>query len=173
VAIEGCCLTVVAQAASTLTFEAASETLKRTTLGELRVGAPVNLERALAVGGRLDGHLVMGHVDGVGVVRALRQEGSALYLTVAVSDEIIRLTAARGSTTLSGVSLTVTRVERDELTVALIPHTLAQTTLPLLKVGDRLNVEADVLARYVARLLEGPTKGPTLTVDYLKDKGFL
>lgn len=180
VAIDGCCLTVVATDADTLSFEAADETLARTTLGALKAGDGVHLERALAASGRLDGHLVMGHVDAVGRVRTRRMKESALYLGVAGAPEVAALCAPRGSIAIAGVSLTVTEVNGDEIFVALVPHTVAKTTLGEARAGTALNLEADVLARYVARVLKttvgiagGSDQGGGLTVEYLKDKGFL
>ena len=174
VAINGCCLTVVSKGSDTLAFEAATETLSVTTLGGLTAGRRVHLERALRVGDRLDGHLVAGHVDGIGVLRAREQRGSALYLGVEAPESVSRLTVDRGSITLDGVSLTVTEVRERVIWVGLIPHTLSWTALGELKIGDSLNLEADMIARYVAKLLAG-TESPQasgLTVEYLKDKGF-
>ena len=153
VAIDGCCLTVVKKGTGTLTFEAATETLDRTTLGALRAGDAVNLERALRLGDRLGGHLVTGHVDAVGRVRQRQRRGSALYLTIDVPPELSRLVATRGSITVAGVSLTVTAVGERAFSVGLIPFTLEATTLGALAVGGSVNLEADLLARYVARLL--------------------
>ncbi len=179
IAIDGCCLTVVEVSDRGLAFEAATETLKRTTLGLLGAGDRVNLERSLAVGDRLGGHIVTGHVDCIGTVRERDQRGSALYLGIAVPPEVARLTAARGSTALGGVSLTVTEVtgatrgEFGLFFVGLIPHTLRVTTLGERKIGDSVNVEADLLARYIERLLHGDRSEGSLTVELLKDKGFL
>ncbi len=173
IAIDGCCMTVVEISAQGLAFEAATETLKRTTIGQLSAGDRVNLERSLAVGDRLGGHIVTGHVDCIGIVRAREQRDSALYLAIEVPPEVARLTAARGSTTLAGVSLTVTDVTDEIISVGLIPHTLSVTTLGERKLGDSINVEADLLARYVERLLQGSRQEGSLTVEFLKDKGFL
>jgi riboflavin synthase len=172
VAIDGACLTVVEKGAGTLSFEAATETLARTTVGDLTVGDRVHLERSLPMGGRLDGHLVMGHVDGIGRVTALDHRGSALYLGVDAPGEVVRLTAPRGSIAIAGCSLTVTAVRDATLSVALIPHTLAATRFGELRIGDRVNLEADLLARYVDRLLGARQPGGSLTVETLKDKGF-
>lgn len=173
IAIDGCCLTVVEISAQGLAFEAATETLKRTTLGRLSAGDRVNLERSLVVGDRLGGHIVTGHVDCIGIVRVREQRDSALTLGIEVPPEVARLTAARGSTTLAGVSLTVTEVTDEIISVGLIPHTLSATTLGERKLGDSINVEADLLARYVERLLQGSRQEGSLTVEFLKDKGFL
>jgi riboflavin synthase len=172
IAVDGACLTVVHKTSDSLTFEAATETLKRTTTGELRAGDAVHLERSLRLADRLDGHLVMGHVDGIGVVRALEPRGSALYLRVAAPAEVVRLTVPRGSIAIAGCSLTVTDVEGDLISVGLIPHTLAATRFGRMRVGCRVNLEADLLARYVERLLSSSTGSPSLTVEWLKDRGF-
>ena len=177
VAIDGCCLTVTGRTGDVLTFDAAGETLTRTTIGKLGIRDRVNVERALRLGDRLGGHLVTGHVDGVGVLRERGQKGSALILGVEAPQSVAVLTATRGSITIAGVSLTVTDVQGRMLYVGLVPHTmdLNVTTLGSLGVGDEINLEADLMARYVARLMgygaavEG---SPVLTEQFLKDKGF-
>lgn len=153
VAVDGCCLTVVHVSHNTLRFEAATETLARTTLGGLQVGSAVHLEQAMQVGDRLGGHIVAGHVDDTGAVVSREMRGSALYLGIAASAAVSRLVAPRGSVTVAGVSLTVTDVVGDTFFVALIPHTLAVTHLGDLQVGERVNLEADLIARYVERLM--------------------
>ncbi|MED5464276.1 MAG: riboflavin synthase [Myxococcota bacterium] len=174
IAIDGCCLTVVSIGRDSFAFEAATETLERTTIGKLKVGDRVNLERALRMGDRLGGHLVAGHVDGVGTVKVREQRGSALYLGIELPEEVARITVPRGSVTYAGVSLTVTDVEDRVAFVGLIPHTLEVTTLNHYQVGDPMNVEGDLIGRYVEKLLlaqNTPGSGG-LTIDYLKDKGF-
>ncbi len=190
VAIDGCCLTVVEMKGGVgleqeLVFEAATETLERTTIGHLIVGSAVNLERALRVGDRLGGHLVSGHVDAVGTIAVIEERGSATYVGVRLPSAIRFYVAAQGSITLAGVSLTVTSVEATEGStgvetdiayVGLIPHTLNETTFGSFKTGDAINIEIDVLARYVARLQQGhATESPgdaPLTRKFLEDKGF-
>ena len=174
VAINGCCLTVVDKGSDTLEFEAATETLKVTTLGGFRAGRRVHLERALRVGDRLDGHLVAGHVDAIGSLKSREQRGSTLYLGIEAPDAVSRLTVDRGSITLDGVSLTVTEVKNRVISVGLIPHTLTATALGDLSLGASLNLEADMIARYVSKLMIGldAPQGVGLTVEYLKGKGF-
>ncbi|MEK7705954.1 MAG: riboflavin synthase [Myxococcota bacterium] len=174
IAIDGCCLTVVGGGAHATTFEVGAETLRRTTLGRLRPGSKVNLERALRLGDLLGGHLVSGHVDAVGRVEALRREGATVFLSVTAPLEVTRLTAARGSIAIAGLSLTVTDVSSSRIVVGLIPHTLAVTTLGERHPGDEVNLEVDTVARYVARLLEtgAVSQGPGLTMELLQDKGF-
>jgi riboflavin synthase len=153
VAINGCCLTVVAVAGDELSFEAGSETLSRTNLGKLAVGSGVNLERSLTVGDRLGGHYVTGHIDAVGALDVRRQEGDWSFLWFRVPRELTRQMASKGSIAVDGVSLTLVDVENERFSVALIPHTLAVTTLGKLAVGGAVNIETDVLAKYVARQL--------------------
>jgi riboflavin synthase len=152
IALDGCCLTVVQKVSGGLVFEAMTETLQRTTLGGLQPGSTINLERALRLSDRLGGHWVQGHVDGVGAVLAIEQNGGAVYVTVGVPDSLLKFCAPQGSIAINGVSLTIAAAVQNTLTVALIPHTLQVTTLGLLQVGSRVNLEVDVIARYLARL---------------------
>jgi riboflavin synthase len=155
VAIDGVCLTAESVTDSRLTFHAVSETLQRTSLGGLAVADPVNVEPALRVGDPLGGHLVQGHVDGVGRARSIVPAGDGASLVVSSGDDILRYCVAKGSITVAGVSLTVASCGDDSFSVALVPHTLAHTTLGSVEEGDELNLEVDVLAKYVERLLEG------------------
>jgi riboflavin synthase len=154
VAVNGTCLTVTAIAGDALHFEAIAETLERTSLGALRAGSAVNLERAMRADGRLDGHIVQGHVDGTGRVRELRREGEDVRLFVDCGADFAELLVEKGSVAIDGVSLTVVAVAPQGFDVALIPHTLAVTTLGSLAPGMPLNLEADVLGKYVKRYLE-------------------
>jgi riboflavin synthase len=153
-AINGCCLTMVAQEGERLTFEAIPETLARTNLGSLRPGDAVNLERPLSVGARLGGHFVQGHIDGVGTVLAVRPEENAVVMEIGAPPELRRYIVTKGSITVDGVSLTVAAVGQESFTVWTIPHTRAVTTLGRRNVGDRVNLECDLLGRYIERLLE-------------------
>ncbi len=154
VAVNGACLTVVAAAGAELAFEAVQETLDRTSLGDLEVGSRVNLERALRADARLDGHIVQGHVDDTGRVRALVRDGADVRLFVDCNSEVARQLVPKGSVAIDGVSLTVVDVTDSGFDVALIPHTLAETNLADRQAGDRVNLEADVLGKYVLRYLE-------------------
>lgn len=155
ISVDGVCLTVdTIVDAETFEVDASSETLAKTTLGEVPVLGSVNLERALAVGQRLGGHLVSGHVDGVGRVLEKANVGASLKVTFEVPHELARFIAQKGSVCISGVSLTVNNVDRNHFDVMLIPHTIEKTTFASLEVGTKVNLEVDVLARYVARLLE-------------------
>jgi riboflavin synthase len=149
VALSGCCLTVVDLGSSWWGFDVSAETLERTTLGALAPGDRVNLERPVRLSDRLGGHLVQGHVDGVGVVRS-----SAPELAVELPSELSRYVVEKGSIAVDGCSLTVVEVRNDLVRVAVIPHTAAVTTLGTVSEGDRVNLEVDVIAKYVARLLD-------------------
>jgi riboflavin synthase len=160
VAVNGCCLTVTERTGTDVSVHAVAETLRRTTLGGLRAGERVNLERPLALGDRLDGHIVQGHVDGTGMVAARDTDGDNTLLRVSLDAGLARYVAAKGSVAVDGVSLTVVVAAADHCTVALIPHTLAVTTLSDRHPGDRVNLEVDVLAKYVERLLAPELRPP-------------
>lgn len=156
VAIDGACLTPVGIGEDRFRVEAIRSTLNRTVAKGYRAGSRVNLERALALGDRLDGHLVQGHVDGLGELARVRREGDTRYLEVRIPSEVHAATILHGSIALNGVSLTVNRLDApDLLEVALIPHTWSQTNLGGLAPGDPLNVEGDLIGKYVGRLLRG------------------
>jgi riboflavin synthase len=155
IAVNGCCLTVVEMDGSQLGFDAGQETLSRTNLGQLVEGSRVNLERSLVVGDRLGGHFVTGHIDCVGTLHTRQDDRDWSTFWFRVPREWTRQMAPKGSVAVDGVSLTLVDVETDRFSVALIPHTLAVTTLGRLKENDRVNVETDVLAKYVAKQLEG------------------
>jgi riboflavin synthase len=152
VAISGVCLTVVAVDDGELAFDAVPETLARTTLGELATGAEVNLEPALRAGEPLGGHYVQGHVDGIGRVRSLESEREDVRLRLDVPPELLRYCVEKGSLAVEGVSLTIAALGNDGVEIALVPHTLRETTLAALRPGDGANLEVDVLAKYVERL---------------------
>ncbi len=154
IAHNGCCLTVIETGPAWYKVQASAETLSVTTLGAWVEGTRVNLERALAMGDELGGHIVSGHVDGVARVAGRRQEGESVRFTFAVPTPLKHYIASKGSVALDGVSLTVNAVADDHFDVNIIPHTADVTTFGTLAVGDRVNLEIDMLARYVARLLE-------------------
>ncbi len=158
IAVNGCCLTVVELAAGSWAADVVSESLARTNLGDLAVGDPVNLERPLRIGDRLGGHLVQGHVDATGTVRerAAQSDGSTL-IAVDAPAELMRYVVEKGSVTVDGVSLTVARRDAGSFVIALIPHTLAVTTLGTRAPGARVNLEVDVVAKYVEALM-APTR---------------
>ena len=153
VAVSGVCLTATGVADDVLTFDVVPETLRRSTLGRLRRGARVNLEPAVRVGEPLGGHLVQGHVDGTGRVRSLEPQGEGRRLELDVPEELRRYCVEKGSLAVEGVSVTIAELGSDAVAIALVPHTLAATTLGSLVAGDEVNLEVDLLAKYVERLL--------------------
>jgi len=155
IAVAGVCLTVVEIDAAQLAFDVSVETLNCTTLGALRPGAGVNLEKALRLADRLDGHLVSGHVDGVGRVVAIESEARSQRWTFEAPPALAKYIASKGSIAIDGTSLTVNEVEDARFGVNLIPHTIAVTTFQNRRVGDAVNLEVDMIARYVERLLRG------------------
>jgi riboflavin synthase len=182
IAVSGPCLTVVALSADSFAVEAMAETLERTTVGDLKPGDEVNLERALAVGDRLGGHLVMGHVDAVGRMLAVRPRGIAQELRVSLPEAVRPYVAGQGSIAVEGISLTVTDVGEEDFGLGIIPHTLAQTTLRKVEPGRRVNLEVDVLARYVQRALVAlggtgaglpASRCAGLNEDFLRAQGFM
>jgi riboflavin synthase len=155
VALDGCCLTVTRVLGSRLAFQAVPETLRRSALGDRRVGDRVNVERSLRADARLGGHFVQGHVDGTGAVREVVRRGEDVLLRVDCPPEVARYLVPKGSVAVDGVSLTVVDPDAAGFWVALIPHTMQATTLGIRRVGDRVNLEGDVLGKYVLRYLEG------------------
>jgi riboflavin synthase len=159
VSVNGCCLTAAAVEGERLVFHAVAETLARTTLGSLEPDDRVNVEPAVRAGEPLGGHFVQGHVDGVGRVQSVEAEGDGLRVFVEAKSDVLRYCVEKGSVTLDGVSLTVAEVADDAFAVALVPHTIQVTTLSELVPGREVNVEVDVLAKYVERLLEPRLRG--------------
>ncbi|MGH7365568.1 MAG: riboflavin synthase [Candidatus Rokuibacteriota bacterium] len=157
VAVNGACLTVVERGPGRLRFDVGPETLARTALGDLSAGASVNLERAMRLGGMVGGHLVQGHVDGVGIVAALTRQAETARLTIEWRDEALAaLLIPQGSVAVDGVSLTVARLNARDFEIMVIPHTLAATTLGGLVKGQRVNLEMDMIGKYVQRMLGTP-----------------
>lgn len=154
IAVNGCCLTIVAIDGPVLTFQAGEETLSRTNLGELSSGSVVNLERSMMVGQRMGGHYVSGHVDALGTVDERNEDGEWAEFWFNVPPALTRQMASKGSVTVDGISLTLVDVEPERFSVALIPHTLQVTTLGRRAIGDSVNIETDLLAKYVQQQLE-------------------
>jgi len=176
IATSGCCLTVIERGDHWFSADASVETLSLTTLGNLRTGSSVNLEKALALGGRLGGHLVSGHVDGVGEIAAIWEDGRSRRIRIKAPDGLARYIAGKGSITVDGISLTVNRVEGAAFELNIIPVTLEETTLGSAKVGQAVNLEVDLLARYLERLLMGDAAaqpGAALSRDFLAAHGYL
>jgi riboflavin synthase len=178
VSVNGACLTVVALESEEFTVEVSPETLSVTTLGSLAAGSPVNLERAMKLSDRIGGHLVSGHVDGVGSVLKRQQEGNSIVLTIEAPPEILRYCMPKGSITVDGISMTINDVQEAAFKLAVIPHTASATTLGIKQPGDRVNLESDLIGKYVERLLQErrqlpSTPAPTIDGDYLKKKGLI
>lgn len=180
IAVNGVCLTVVEYERGYFVADVMAETLSKTNLGNLKPGDRVNLERAMRLGDRLGGHLVSGHIDGVGNITRKERYDIATLITVAAPPQVIRYTVKKGSIAVDGASLTVVDLDQGSFKVSLIPHTAHMTTLGIKKVGDTVNLEADIIGKYVERLLgqaasqgreSGEAKG--ITVEYLAEKGFM
>jgi riboflavin synthase len=163
ISVDGVCLTVAAIVAGGFEADCSHETLARTTLGTVAMGAGVNLERAVPLGGRMGGHIVSGHVDGEGTIESMQAIGDAVRVDFGVPAELARYVAEKGSIAVNGVSLTVNSVSGNRFSVVLIPHTREKTTLGAIAAGSKVNLEVDVLARYVARLLEVGRAGQAST----------
>lgn len=177
IAVDGVCLTVVSVGANWFQVEVSPESMERTTLGDVEAGMPVNLERALRLSDRLGGHLVTGHVDGVGVLRKRQKGQKHIELEVAVPSHLGRYLVEKGSIAVDGISLTINRCGPDWFGLTLIPHTIARTTLAVKGVGAKVNIECDILGKYVERLL-GPRishkpSGEGITEEMLRRLGFL
>jgi riboflavin synthase len=176
VAVNGACLTASDCSGQTAEFDVISETLKRTTLGAFRPGAKVNLERAMALGDRLDGHLVQGHIDATASVRSIDRSQPCI-LELQADGDLTALMAPKGSVAIDGVSLTLVSISADRFSVGLIPTTLTDTTLGALSAGETVNIEADVIGKYVVTFLrrmldQGQDQG-TVTLDKLREAGFI
>ncbi len=173
IAVNGVCLTITSLAGNDATFDAVSETLSRTNLGLLKPGSKVNLEPALKAGGALDGHIVLGHIDAMANVIGIRNDSSDnRVLNIALPPSIRHLVAEKGSIAINGISLTVAEAGDDWFTVAVIPHSWENTTLSLLRSGEGVNLEADVMARYAARILRCNSGGNGMSEDFLRQNGF-
>lgn len=176
IAVNGVCLTVVARTAASFSADVSAESLARTTLGRLRAGSRVNLEKALAVGDRLGGHIVSGHVDGIATLQAREPVARSVRFRLTVPPTLAKYVAAKGSVCLDGVSLTVNAVAGVEFDVNIVPHTLAATTLGDWQVGSEINLEVDLIARYLERLVLGDAAADAttrVTEDLLVRAGFI
>ncbi len=178
VSVSGACLTVIDCGAEDFATDVSTETLNKTTLGSAIAGTPVNLERAMKLHERIGGHLVTGHIDGTGTIRRRDQDGNAIQFTIETSEDIVRYCVQKGSVTVEGISLTINDVATHSFTVVIIPHTAKVTTMGLKQVGDAVNLETDLIGKYVERLLQ--TSGtisakstPVIDRDYLQKRGLL
>ena len=178
VSVSGACLTATKIEDQSFRVDVSTETLNCTILGKIAVGTPLNLERAMKLNARIGGHLVTGHVDGMGYLRAREQDGNAIYLTVEASDDIMRYCVPKGSITMDGISLTINAVKGSTFSVAIIPHTAKVTTIGLKQIGDAVNLESDLIGKYVERLLQASgtlpsPAAPIIDKDYLQKRGLL
>ena len=178
VSVNGACLTVVSRAEREFAVDVSTETLSVTSLGQVSPGAPVNLERAMKLHQRIGGHLVSGHVDAIGAVRSRRQDGNTLIITIEAPREILRYCVPKGSITVDGISLTINELTDRSFGVAIIPHTAKVTTLGLKQIGDTVNLEADLIGKYVERLLQErgqitAKSSPVIDKDYLQKRGLI
>ena len=178
IAVSGVCLTVVELCDGGFCADVSGETLRRTVLGTLVVNTPVNLEKALTLATRLGGHLVSGHVDGIGTVTARREDSRSVQITIRAPDELARYIAVKGSICVDGISLTVNGVNGAAFELNIVPHSLAETTMSGYRAGCKVNLEVDLIARYLERLLQGdqaalPGTGAGVTRELLEASGFM
>ena len=172
IAVNGVCLTVTSVFPNGFTADVMHETLNRSSLGKLRIGNPVNLERAMPANGRFGGHLVSGHIDGTGMVSDIRRDDNAVWYTIKTSLPILRYIIEKGSIAIDGISLTVARVYKDSFSVSIIPHTAALTTLSGRRAGDLVNLENDCIGKYVERLMGKESQNNNITAGFLAKHGF-
>ncbi len=171
IAVNGVCLTVTDMTENSFAADVMPETLRRSSLGALHSGSRVNLERAMAADGRFGGHIVAGHIDGTGRISGKKPEGNAVVVTIAADRDILRYIVEKGSIAIDGISLTVTKVTGADFSVSLIPHTAKETTLLSKRAGDIVNLENDIVGKYVERLL-GNNKSSGITRSFLLENGF-
>lgn len=175
IAVNGVCLTVTSFTPSQFTADVMHETLNRSSLGALRPGSPVNLERAMRADGRFDGHIVAGHIDGTGTIASIRRDDNAIRYTIRTTPAILRYIIEKGSIAIDGISLTVTEVTRETFSVSVIPHTASCTNLAQRRIGDTVNLENDCIGKYVERLLTTPNTAnqeSNITLEFLARNGF-
>lgn len=172
IAVNGVCLTVTDFSGNSFRADVMNETFERSSLGSLRRDSKVNLERAMIANGRFGGHIVSGHIDGTGIIKNIKNDGIAVWYKISASPEIMRYIAEKGSVAVDGISLTVAKVESDNFSVSIIPHTSQQTILSLKRLGDTVNLENDIIAKYVEKFL---TSGRESVIDmnFLAERGFL
>ncbi len=172
IAVNGVCLTVTRHDGNIFQADVMNETLNRSSLGSLRNGSKVNLERAMSAQGRFGGHIVSGHIDGTGKITDIKNDGIAIWYTISAKPEIMRYIVEKGSVAIDGISLTVARVTENNFSVSIIPHTAEQTILSLKKIGDIVNLENDIIAKYVEKLIVPPKK-KGVTLELLAQTGFI
>lgn len=175
IAVNGVCLTVTEFQKNWFRADVMAETLRRSSLGTLKKGSRVNLERAMAADGRFGGHIVSGHIDGTGTVENMQREGNAIWVTISCGAALLRYIAEKGSIAIDGISLTVAEVRENGFRVSIIPHTGEETTLLARRTGDMVNLETDIIAKYVERLMfpkEAEEKKSGIDLEFLRENGF-
>jgi riboflavin synthase len=180
ISINGVCLTVTSFSSNEFTVDVMPETMRKTNLKYLRYGSKVNLERALSLGARLGGHIVTGHIDGVGIIKNFKDEDNAVWVTIEAPDDVLKYIVYKGSIAIDGISLTVAYVDNEVFKVSIIPLTRDKTTLLSKKIGEEVNLECDIIGKYVEKYLEklypsnqSSNKGETISIEFLKQNGFL
>ena len=175
IAINGVCLTVKEFAKNLFKVDVMAETIRKTNLGFIKSGDLVNLERALRIGDRLGGHIVTGHIDGTGIIEEFREEGDAIWICISSSKDILKYIVHKGSIAIDGVSLTISYVDEEKFKVTIIPHTKATTTLINKKINDLVNIECDLVGKYIEKLLSYKKVANESKIDlsFLKDNGFI
>ena len=175
IAVNGVCLTVTEFSADSFRADVMNETLNRSSLGSLRAGSPVNLERAMSANGRFGGHIVSGHIDGTGIITDIRRDGISVWYTIGTTAAVMRYIVEKGSVAIDGISLTVAKVTDNSFSVSIIPHTAEQTVLSYRKNGDTVNLENDIIGKYVEKLMKpqnSPDEPKGITMDFLARNGF-
>ncbi|MGI6257215.1 MAG: riboflavin synthase [Anaerovoracaceae bacterium] len=175
VAVNGVCLTAASIEKNTFTADVMHETIRRSSLGDLAIGSYVNLERAMAADGRFGGHIVSGHIDGMGTIRSIQQDDNAIWYTVVAEGDLMKYIIPKGSIAIDGISLTVVDVEQESFRVSIIPHTAKETILSRKKAGDKVNLENDVIGKYVEKLLshrQPVNNKSNITKEFLMENGF-
>ncbi|HOO05810.1 MAG TPA: riboflavin synthase [Ruminococcus sp.] len=174
IAVNGVCLTVTEMGGGWFQADVMNETLARSSLGSLKPGDLVNLERAMAAGGRFGGHIVSGHIDGTGTVTDIKNDGIAVWYTITADPQILRYIVEKGSVALDGISLTVAKVTAESFSVSVIPHTAEVTTLSKRKTGDKINIENDIIGKYVEKLMKpAESSSGGLSMGFLAENGFI
>lgn len=173
IAVNGVCLTVTEHDKNTFRADVMNETLNRSSLGSLKKGSPVNLERAMSANGRFGGHIVSGHIDGTGVISAIKNDGIAVWYTIDTKPEIIQYIVEKGSIAIDGISLTVAKVTDRNFSVSIIPHTAEQTVLSHRQTGDTVNLENDIVGKYVEKLIRHDSTKSNISMNFLEANGFI
>lgn len=172
IAVNGVCLTVTTFTGSEFTADVMHETMNRSSLSFLRTGEAVNLERAMPANGRFGGHIVMGHIDGTGVIQSIQRDGNALWYKIRADNKIIRYIVEKGSIAVDGISLTVAKVSDFDFSVSVIPHTVDNTSLSKKRIGDTVNLENDCIGKYIEKFLATPAQSTTITKGFLSEAGY-